>query len=94
MHYRIVDEYRLEWKWAPRSAPEPLDQSELAALIDGARVEGTEAGDLTDQLRESQVGVGIRQAACFVTVQSSVYHGLEAYYEWKAAVWLSRRREP
>jgi hypothetical protein len=90
VHYRIVDEYGLEWRWGPRSAPRPLDEAELAALIDGARIDGTEGGDLTDLLRDSHADSGIERAACFVTVQSTVYAGLETYYERKAVAWLAR----
>ena len=93
IHYRIVDEYAMEWSWSPESSEHPLSFRELIHLIDNAELYGEGPPDFTDTFRDGQLNQGMEpdQAAGWVTVTSEFYPDLRAYYQDKADAWLERQ---
>ena len=93
IHYRIVDEYAMEWSWSPESSEYPLTMRELAELIDNAELYGEGPPDFTDTFQDGQLNQGMEpeQAARWVTVTSEFYPELHGFYEDKADAWLERQ---
>ncbi len=102
IHYRVVDEYpdigpfvSLE----PRISQRPLTFGEIVTLIDNIKPNPKAFGEVTSQSyvefirdRNTSDGCDLDHMARFVTVESSLYPQLGAFFERRAQQWLGVRR--
>jgi hypothetical protein len=93
INYSIVDEHGIQYEISPKSSKEPLTMRQLIRMIDGVRSEDGWIG-LTVSFREYVLGLEgtPEKHVDFVTVSSTFYPQLEAYYKEQARDWLKKAK--
>jgi len=103
IRYRIVDEYPdigpFEVLDGPTISAKPLTFGEMVTLIDNIRPNPKAWGRITSQsyvefIRDLNTGSysDLDRTAWFVTVTSSFYPQLRAFFEMRARQWLARKK--
>lgn len=103
IRYRVVDEYPdigpFEVLHGPTISARPLTFGELVRLIDNIKPNPKAWDDVTSQsyvefIRDHNAcdGCDLDRRARFVTVESSLYPQVDAFFEMRAQRWLVRRK--
>ena len=91
IRYRIVDEYKNDFEFAPTVTDTPLSLAELIHLMDTASNPFTDSVGLTNSFRDDNLepGIDAETLVDFVRVSSLFYPQLEEYYRAEAKEWLA-----
>jgi hypothetical protein len=96
IRYRIVDMYRTEFTWSPKSSSILLTLGQLADLIDSAQPVTDFAGEgglgLCYNNKALETGTGAEGLRHFTTVSSEFYQQLGAHYDKLHELWVSQQR--
>lgn len=97
IRYRMLDEYNATFTLKPASSTRPLSLRELISLVDSAESEelDTMGWPFVEGFAAWQVenGESASDAIDFVSVESSVYAELGAYYAERLCAWAAAQKE-
>ena len=95
IHYRVVDEYETTFAHHPLSSKHPLSFAQLISLLDSIRQDWDEPGrEYITWCMDSafdRTGHDPATYSHFVTVESTFYPQLEAFYCWRNDQWLANK---